>query len=325
MFADDSKLISSIKNLDDRNKIKTDLAALIKWTEENSMQFNEGKFQLLQIGKNQELKIPYSHNEINIENSQNVKDLGVYVSDNLSSKFHITEMTTNATNFASWLLRTFRSRDPAVMLLLLKTYIIPRLEYASPIWHPHLITESQQIEAVQRTFTSKILGLEDLNYDERLKKLKLFSLQRRRERFIIIHTQKIFMQLAPNDVNLQFHDHIRLGTQCKRLPLKSKIASVKTLRDNFFSHLAPKLFNIVPKIVKSAKTIESFKRKLDIFLMQIPDTPPTSGYTRANNNSLTEWVGSIQQAKKQMALDEEDVSRLQYKHVDAQQVVVDGS
>ena len=324
MFADDSKLISSIKNLEDRNKIKTDLAALIKWTQDNSMEFNKGKFQLLQIGQNKDLKLPYSHNDITIQNSEHVKDLGVYTSDNLSNKYQISEMTTNAANFASWLLRTFNTRYEEPMLLFLKTYIIPRLEYSSPVWNPHKITEIQQIEAVQRSFTAKIKGLEDLNYYERLQHLKLFSLQRRRERFIIIHAHKIYMQLAPNDVNLQFHEHQRLGTQCKRLPLKSKIASVKTLRDNFFSHLAPKLYNLVPKIIKSAKNINSFKRKLDIFLMKIPDSPPISGYIRQNSNSITEWVGSIQQAKKQMTLEEANAQSLRYKNVETQQEVLDG-
>jgi hypothetical protein len=179
-------------------------------------------------------------------------------------------MTTNATNFASWLLRTFATRDLEPMLLFLKTYIIPRVEYNSPIWHPHKIGEIEQIEQVQRSFTAKIKGLEDFNYYERLRSLKLFSLQRRRERFIIIHTHKIYMNLAPNDVKLQFYEHQRLGTQCRRLPPKSKTASINTLRDNFFSHTAPKLYNLVPKIVKGVKNILSFKRKLDIFLMKLP-------------------------------------------------------
>ena len=326
MFADDSKLICSIKNVEDRNKMISDLTALLKWTESNSMMFNQEKFQLLQIGSNNGLKLPYSLDELNIQNSTNVRDLGVYVSNNLSFKYHITEMTKNATNFAAWLLRTFRTRDKDVMLLLLKTYIIPRLEYASPVWNPHKINEIQQIEAVQRTFTAKIEHMDELNYWERLSQLKLFSIQRRRERFIIIHTHKIYKKLAPNDVNLQFHEHIRLGTQCRRLPLKSKIASVKTLRDNFFSQVAPKLYNLVPKVIKSANNISSFKRKLDIFLMQIPDSPPISGYKRANTNSLTEWVGSIQQAKRSMVSTDEmngthEIQRLQYKVVEALEVL----
>ena len=155
-------------------------------------------------------------------------------------------MTTTATNVASWLKRTFRTRDKDVMLLFLKTYLISQLEYCSAVWNPHQINEIEQIEAVQRSFTSKIENMENLDYWERLQHLKLFSLQRRRERFIIIHTYKIYKKLAPNDLNIQFHDNPRLGIQCKRLSLKSNITTkVKSLRYNFFSHSAPRLFNVI--------------------------------------------------------------------------------
>ena len=39
---------------------------------------------------------------------------------------------------------------------------------------------------MQRNFTGKIEGLEGKNYHERLKILKLYNLERRRERFLII-------------------------------------------------------------------------------------------------------------------------------------------
>ena len=49
----------------------------------------------------------------------------------------------------------------------------------------------QAIEAIQRTFTYKITEVQHLNYWERLQELKLYSLQRRRERYIIIYIWKI--------------------------------------------------------------------------------------------------------------------------------------
>ena len=217
----------------------------------------------------------------------------------LTFKHHITEMTTNATNFALWLLRTFCTRNKDVMLLLLKTFIIPRVEYCSAVWHPHQINQIEQIEAVQRSFTSKIENLQELNYYQRLQHLNLYSLQRRRERFIIIHTYKIYKNLAPNDLNLIFHENQRLGTQAKRLPLKSKTEKIKTIRFNFFSHSAPRLFNLIPAKIKSAKTVEQFKNRLDKMLRQIPDYPPITGYKRENSNSLTEWVSYIKLAKIQ--------------------------
>ena len=302
MFADDSKLISSIKNQQDREKLIMDLKELLKWTEMNSMRFNDDKFQLLQIGPHEHLKQPYSHNNINIKKSDHVKDLGVYISEDCTYKHHINEITNNAQNYASWLLRTFTSRREDVMILLLKTYLIPRLEYCCPVWNPTQINLIERLEATQRTFTSKIENLEGMNYHERLNHLKLYSLQRRRERFILIHTFRIYKQLAPNDLKIQFSLHPRLGLQCKRLPLNSKITKINNLRFNFFSHLAPRLFNLIPGEIKNVNTVDAFKNKLDELLKHIPDTPPTPGYKRVNSNSLIEWGSSIQEAKRKMML-----------------------
>ena len=46
--------------------------------------------------------------------------------------------------------------------------------------------------------------------------------------------------------------------------------------------------------------MNSFKNALDKLLRQIPDTPPTPGYKRANSNSLTEWGSKIQEAKMRL-------------------------
>ena len=192
------------------------------------MKFNQDKFQLLQLGSDDSLKQPYQCNDINIEKSETVRDLGVLVSEDFSFKPHITEICNNTANFASWLLRTFWTRNKDVMLLFLKTYLIPRLEYCSAAWNPHKIGEIEQLEAVQRSFTSKIENMENLDYWQRLKSLNLFSLQRRRERFIIIHTWKIYKKLAPNDINLKFHVPARLGIQADRLPLKGSSSKIKT-------------------------------------------------------------------------------------------------
>ena len=305
MFADDSKLIAKIQNVEDRQKLIIDIQSLLSWTEINAMKFNEDKFQLQQIGSNEQLKQPYNLGNITVTGTEHVRDLGIYISEDLSFKHHITEMIDNATNFSSWLLRTFRSREPEVMLLLLKTYIIPRLEYLSPIWTPHKTGEIEDIESVQRSFTAKIEGLEDYNYHQRLQKLNLYSLQRRRERYVLIHAFKIYLKLAPNDPNLEFHHHPRLGLQCRRKLIKTRVAKIKTLRFNSFSHYAPRLFNVLPAKVKTAKTVAAFKYRLDRLLKHVPDTPPIKGYSKMNNNTLPEWVGSIQSAASQITGDQE--------------------
>ena len=56
------------------------------------------------------------------------------------------------------------------------------LEYCSPIWSPHTLESIDLLEKVQRSFTRRLPGLDNLNYPARLTFLNLTSLESRRLR-----------------------------------------------------------------------------------------------------------------------------------------------
>ena len=123
-----------------------------------------------------------------------------------------------------------------------------------------------------------------------LEKLKLLSLQRRRERYSIIHVWKILNGLAPNDINLQPYTNDRHGLKIRLPTIKKKAQmSVTTDYENSFKVKASRLWNLLPKGINSVSSLETFKVKLSGFLSTYPDTPPAPGYTSANRNSLLDW------------------------------------
>ena len=73
-----------------------------------------------------------------------------------------------------------------------------RLDYGCQLWSPYLIKHLNLVEKVQRSFTRFISGMKGLSYSERHTVLKLYSLQRRRERYIIIYVWKILEGLVNN-------------------------------------------------------------------------------------------------------------------------------
>ena len=79
------------------------------------------------------------------------------------------------------------SRKRSLMLTLLKFFVIPLLEYCCQLWNPWKAKDIQAIEAIQRPFTYKITEVQHLNYWKRRHELKLYSLQTRRNRNIIIY------------------------------------------------------------------------------------------------------------------------------------------
>ena len=105
------------------------------------------------------------------------------MSDDASFSVHIKKIVEKVNSLVSWILRTFEARDELTMLTLWKTIVLPHIDYCSQLWSPHKKGEIQMIELLQRNFIRKIKGVCSLSYWDQLK--KLYSLERRRERYII--------------------------------------------------------------------------------------------------------------------------------------------
>ena len=67
-----------------------------------------------------------------------------------------------------------------VLLKLYKTLVRPHLEFCVQFWPPYYRKDIIKLERVQKRFTRMQSGLDGLSYKERLDRLGLFSLERRR-------------------------------------------------------------------------------------------------------------------------------------------------
>ena len=176
------------------------------------------------------------------------------------------------------------------MLTLYKSIVRSQLENCSPLWNPVKISLIQELESVQKLFISKISGMTELNYWDRLRQLSLMSLQRRRERYIILHMWKVLHSITSNDLNIEFVHRPRLGHHAK-VPVRNRSSSAFHLSayEHSFAVMGPKLWNCIPYVLNTIRDLPSFKSQLTVFLLSVPGTPPARGYTQANSNSLLCW------------------------------------
>ena len=245
------------------------------------------------------LSVPSQNNNFEshpIEPTGNVKDLGIYIDCDATFNSQIEKLISKAKNKCSWILRTFETRDKLPMLTLYKSLVIPILDYCSQIWSPAKKGHIQNIEEIQRSFTRKIKGTQNMDYWQRLKFLNLYSLERRRERYSIMYTWKILEHLVPSSLSIDPKIHNRRGRECTLPPLNTRAAkSVQNLREGSFSCRGPRLFNKLPREIRGMScSVNVFKRALDSFLKNIPDNPLTQNYTAYSTHASNSLLDIIQ-------------------------------
>ena len=284
-YADDSKLLNTIKSWRDNLNLKLDLSKIYNWTNINLMEFNSTKFEVLKIGKNEDLKDCYYENPEgqNIPEVTTAKDLGINFNNNGDFSDHILIKTSKAKQMSGYILRTFMIRNPEPLMLLFKSLVLPHLEYCVIVWNPYLQKEITMLEQIQRSFTSKLEGLNELNYYQRLKKLDIYSLERRRDRYIILYIFKILNNIVPNP-GLSYKYSARRGKILTTPSVTASNSHAATLIHNSFIRRAPRIFNSLPKDLRdSSGNMITIKKNLDKFLRHIPDEPKIPGCFPTNS------------------------------------------
>ena len=236
-----------------------------------------------------------------ISQARSVSDLGITMQETASFELQIEGMCLKGKQQAGWVLRTFVTRDAKPILTLYKALVLPHLEYCCQLWSPVGVGSIRKLEAVQRNYTSKIANMANLNYWERLDFLSLYSLQRRRERYLILYTYKIIVGLVPNfqaeKFKIEVRENHRRGQFC-RIPILSNQATcrVKSIVDSSFAVQGPRLFHSLPKDIRNHNgSLASFKGKLDILLGSIPDRPFLANYPQqtVQSNSIIHQIACI--------------------------------
>ena len=178
-----------------------------------------------------------------------------------------------------------------VMLTIWKSIIQCKLDYCSQLWSPADQASISRLESLARHFTAQVAGLEDLDYWERLKALRMYSQERRRERYRIIFIWKV-LQGYVQGYNLQWKQSPRRGRLIEVAQYHCEApAAVKKAREASLSVQGAKLFNLLPRHIRDMDTgtTDQFKSELDSWLGNIPDQPTIPGRQRSSaTNSLVD-------------------------------------
>jgi hypothetical protein len=265
IFADDTKIYLPIQNPDDRYKLQADLDSINTWATNWQLKLNPEKSQVLVIANRKPTENPvYTLGGKIINVYDEVTDLGICVDSRLNFSSHCNKIVRKAYFVLRNILIVFKNHNCNFYVKMYCTYVRPLLENAAVVWSPVFIRDIDRLERVQKYFTRRLPGFRNSCYKDRLKLLKLESLEERRLKFDL----KLFKQLFTHE-NVQlfnFLQNIKMCDNVRRSHNKLEVKYCRTeTRKHFWSFRIVHLYNSLKADVRLLD-YKDFKKFLDVNL-----------------------------------------------------------
>ena len=173
---------------------------------------------------------------------------------------HITLCESKANAMLGMIRKTFATIDSKILRTLYVSFVRPLIEFAAPVWSPSLKGDIDKLEKIQHRATRMVAKLRKLPYEERLRRLDLTTLEKRRERGDAIQLFKIFNKIER--VNLinepVFHNVLRGHDKSYRREI-CKLSA----RQEFLTNRAANNWNSLTKSTINSTTVLQFKCNYD--------------------------------------------------------------
>jgi hypothetical protein len=246
--------------------LQVNLDAVENWSKTWLLDFNTSKCSALHVKTAASPRVEsYYINGCLLKDSENEKDLGVFIDKTLKPSLQCRKVANRAMSIMRRIKRAYPKMKPDVFLKIYPFFVRPHLEYCIQSWRPFLIKDQLLLENVQRRSTKLVEGLGEIDFHQREQILNLFPISYRQERGDLIMAFRIIRNI---DTCLDFNTFFKMATtqHLRGHPWKlSKSRSNLRLRQASFSQRVLNVWNNLPEFVVSAPSVSTFKFRLDLF------------------------------------------------------------
>jgi hypothetical protein len=232
------------------------------------MELNAAKCKVMHVNSNQQRVYSMDSYDqhgvstrITLAHTTSERDLGIQISADLKHHDQVHAAAAKANSMLGLLKHTFVSNEVALWKKLYTTYVRPYIEFAVPVWNPHLKKDKEIIERVQHKATKIPHELRSLDYEGRCARLGLEAHEDRRTHGDLIQKFKFINSIdsinwhnEPLTVPPRANHRLRFH--------REKVPSCE-LRHHFFNNRTVNSWNLLPDSVAFSSSVNSFKANYD--------------------------------------------------------------
>jgi len=170
MFVDDTKLWTTISDVDDKQKLQDDLRKLNEWSDKWLLKCLLDKCRVMHDGHNYQTEYYMEQDSklCKLIEATKEKDLGVITTCDLKPAQQCAEAAKKATAILRLIKQHFYDMNIPTFKILYKTFVCPHLQYCVQVWSPNLRKDIDCLKRIQKRATKLVQELRHSTYNERL-------------------------------------------------------------------------------------------------------------------------------------------------------------